>query len=78
MSKHYQGKSMDTAPRNESEFLIRRPCLGVLSGAAGYYWEQASYFEGAFYPSRLESAVDWDDRILDATGWDYLPSGDAK
>jgi hypothetical protein len=58
-----------TAPKDESSFLIVRP----RADGDGLYVEEASFFEGFFYPERLGCLVDYSDAILDAVGWLPLP-----
>lgn len=60
---------IESAPKQDDHsFLVRRDV-----GRGMTFVMQVSRFEGQMYPDHLESAVDYDDRITDATHWMPLP-----
>lgn len=64
---------IETAPTQEGySFLVRRERRNGFT-----YVMQVSNFEGNMYPDHLDSNVDFDDRVLDATHWMPLPEMDA-
>ena len=65
-----QWQPIETAPQREDHsFLVRRDV-----GRGMTFVMQVSRFEGNLYPDHLESNVDYDDRIIDATHWMPLPA----
>ena len=67
MSKESAWQPIETAPDSRIEsvpFLVLRRGFVV----------QVSWFEGRLYPDAMESCIDWDDGITDATHWMPLPA----